>query len=119
MDEGFEKPEADIQTDAAPAKKNKLMSILAYVGPLVIVSYIVAKDDASVKFHIKQGLVLLVGMVALWLAASVFPWFGLWILWGIGRLAVFILAIIGIVNAANDKQKELPLVGQYAKYFAF
>ena len=34
------------------------MAVLSYIGPLVIVSYIVANNDPFVKFHIKQGLVL-------------------------------------------------------------
>jgi hypothetical protein len=48
----------------AASQDNKLMGILAYIGPLIIVSYLVAKDDPFVKFHIKQGLVLFVIEIA-------------------------------------------------------
>ena len=47
-------------------QKDVLMAVLAYIGPLVIISYIQAKNDLFVKFHIKQGLVLLVIEVAVW-----------------------------------------------------
>ncbi|MBI1755245.1 hypothetical protein HY250_01765 [Candidatus Azambacteria bacterium] len=40
------------KSNNAPAAGNKtLMGILAYLGPLVIVSYVTSKDDAFVKFH--------------------------------------------------------------------
>jgi uncharacterized membrane protein len=94
---------------------NALMAILSYIGPLVIVSYIVAKDDPFVKFHIKQGLVLIVVEVALWFTVSMFPI--IWPLWQLLNLAIFILAIIGIINAAQGKEKELPVVGKFAKQF--
>ena len=31
-------------------------------------------------------------------------------------LVVFVLMIIGIVNAANGKEEELPVIGQFAFY---
>ncbi|MEK7613820.1 MAG: hypothetical protein AAB439_03055 [Patescibacteria group bacterium] len=98
-------------------EKNKLMAILSYISVLVIIPFLTAKDDAFVAFHIKQGLVLLVIAIAAWVVASM-----LWILWPIAQVvnfAALVLAIIGIVNAAQGKEKELPLVGSYAKYFKF
>ena len=106
---------------SAGPSKNTLMAILAYIGPLVVVSYLVAKDETFVKFHIKQGLVLLVGWVAIWFIAFIIPWFGFfsyWV-WGIIKLAFFVLAILGIINAAQGKEKELPVVGRYSKYLTF
>ncbi len=96
--------------------QNKIvMAVLAYIGPLVIIPYLMAKDDAFVKFHIRQGLVLLVIEVVCWILAMVFLPL-LLILW-IVKLIILVLAIIGIINATQNKQKELPLVGSYAKYF--
>lgn len=100
-------------------QKNVLMGILAYLGPLVIVSYIIAREDPFVKFHIKQGLVLLVIEVGLWILSSFFwtLFYQFWMMWQIFNFALFILAILGIVNAAQGKEKELPLVGSFAKNF--
>lgn len=94
-----------------------VMAVLAYIGPLVIVSYIMGKDNPFVKYHIKQGLVLLVLEVGLWFVGKML--FFLWPLIGIVNLALLVLAIVGIINAVNKKEKELPLVGSFAKHFNF
>jgi uncharacterized membrane protein len=94
-----------------------LMGVLAYLGPLVIISYLVSAHDSFVKFHIKQGLVLLVIDIILWILG---PYF--WGLWGIIRIinfAILILSILGIINVVQGKEKDLPVVGQYAKHFTF
>lgn len=96
-------------------KNNTVMGVLAYIGPLVIISYLVAKDDPFVKFHIKQGLVLLCIEIIIGLAGSM-----IWMLWPILQIIHFIaivLSIIGIINVVNGKQKEIPIVGQFSKYF--
>jgi uncharacterized membrane protein len=100
-------------------QKNVLMGILAYLGPLVIVSYIVAREDPFVKFHIKQGLVLFVIEVGLWILSGFFwmLFYQFWMIWQIVNIALFILAILGIVNAVQGNEKELPLVGSFAKNF--
>lgn len=102
----------------APApSKNKAMAILAYIGILVVVSYLVANKDPFVKFHIKQGLLLLIIEVAVWLLSS-FLW-GFWMIWQLIDLVVLVLAIIGIVNAVQGKEKELPVIGSWARNFNF
>ena len=87
------------QQNPAPEapKHNVAMAVLSYIGPLVIVSYLSAKDDPFVKYHIKQGLVLLVIEVALSLIGSMVYMF--WPVIQIVHIAVLILAIIGISNA--------------------
>jgi len=92
------------------------MAMIAYLGVFVVVSYIVAKDDPFVKFHIKQGLVLLVIEIAAWFLATF-----LWMFWPLGEIvniAVVVLIIIGIVHAAQRKETELPLVGGFSRYFS-
>ena len=99
-------------------KDNKtVMGILAYLGPLVIVSYLVAKDDPFVKFHIKQGLVLVVIELIVWVLSSMI--WSLFMFMNLINLAVLILAIFGIVNVVEGREKELPLVGQFSRYFSF
>jgi uncharacterized membrane protein len=95
--------------------KNLAMAILSYIGPLVIVSYIVAKDDGFVKFHIRQGLVLFVIEVAVWFFAMLVP--PLYPITMVINLLAFVLAVIGIINASKGKEKELPVVGKYSKFF--
>jgi len=95
--------------------KNIPMAYLAYIGPLVIVSYLVAKDDPFVKFHIKQGLVLFVIEVVVWFFGSMF--YSLDWLLRLIDLALLVFSIIGLINVAHGKDKELPWIGQFARYF--
>lgn len=94
-----------------------LMGVLAYLGPLVIVSYIMAKEDPFVKFHIKQGLVLLVIGIIIWILNPMF--WSFWMLMRILHFIILILTIIGIINVVNGKEKQLPFVGQFSRYFSF
>lgn len=92
-----------------------LMGILAYLGILIIVPFLMAKDDPFVKFHIRQGLVLVIIELAIWVLGSISWQF--WPLLQLVNLGVLVLAIIGIVNVVNHKEAELPLVGSLAKNF--
>lgn len=104
---------------AAVAQKNIGMAVLSYLGPLVIISYLTAKDDPFVKFHIKQGLVLLTLEVAVWLLSSLFFSYAIWLVWRLVHLAIFVLAVIGIITAAKGEEKKLPVIGDLAKHFTF
>lgn len=75
------------------------------------------KDDPYVKFHVKQGLVLLLSFVVQ-MVIGIIPiigWIAAIVLW-FGNI---ILLIIGVINAATGKQKELPLIGKLAENFKF
>ena len=107
---------AQISFDEASSKapgKNILMAVLSYIGPLVIVSYLVGKDDPFVKFHYKQGFVLFAIEVAVWILSSL--WWPLWPIWSLVNLATFILSIIGIIHASRGKEKSLPFIGGWSK----
>ncbi len=96
---------------------NTGMAIIAYIGILVVIPLVTNKGDPFVKFHSKQGLVLLITWVianSLW-AIPVFGWFASPII----NLGCFILMIVGIMNAAGKQTKELPIIGQFAKNFNF
>jgi len=103
------------QPAPAPVDNTTLMGILAYLGPLVLIPYLTAKNDPFVKFHIKQGLVLVAIEIVLMILSSM--------IWGIPglfqllNLGLIILSILGIVNVTQKKETELPLVGQFSKYF--
>ncbi len=116
-------------------KNVKLYSILAYIGILWIAGVIVKeKDNKTVKFHVGQGMLLTIMSVAISIfnnlvISSIFTttkyvWgvpyttvsgFGLLIEFALYAL-VFVLMIIGIMNASNGKEEELPVIGQFAFY---
>jgi len=101
--------------EAATGGKNTGMAIVAYI--LFFVPLLTdAKNDPFVKFHVKQGLVLFLA----WCVLSFVAWmpFLRWISWMV-HLALFIVFIMGILNAANGKEEELPVIGKFAKNFNF
>lgn len=93
-----------------------LIAALSYIGPLVVVSYLMSKDSDFVKFHAKQGLVVF-GIEVIWIILS--QMFYLYNFNMIVNLATLILSIMGIVYVVQGQKKELPLVGGLAKNFNF
>lgn len=86
------------------------MAVLCYLGILWIVPLLTDhKNNPFVKFHINQGILLTILWVAI-LIIGYIPYIGGVISW-IGGIAVFVLAIIGIINSVNMEQKPLPLIG--------
>ena len=98
------------QMDPEDVSKNKLMAVLAYFGPLVLIPIILAKDSKFAKFHSNQGLVLfLIAIICSCLSRiKVLGW-----LFSLCNIVVAILAIVGIIYAAQGKAKELPVVGNW------
>ena len=98
------------EMDPEDVEKNKVMAILAYIGILVLIPILAAKDSKFAKFHANQGLVLfLLAIVVSALAKlNVIGW-----LFGIVDVVVVILAVVGIVYAAQGKAKELPVIGNW------
>ena len=96
--------------DPEDVKKNKLMAVLAYIGILVIIPIICAKDSKFAKFHANQGLILFI-LAVICSALAKLKIIG-WI-FGLVDLVVVILAIVGIVYAIQGKAKELPVVGNW------
>ncbi len=96
--------------------KNVLMAMLAYLGILILIPLLTeAKNDSFVKFHIKQGVILLV-FFAVGFLLNIIPLLGLlihfvWILVGI------LFALTGVMNAIAGRERPLPLIGGYADNF--
>ena len=92
---------------------NKVMAILAYFGILVLVPLFAAKESPFARFHANQGLVLFVASIICFIVAAVLSsissWLGL--IGTILYIVIGVLAIIGIINAATGKAKQLPLIG--------
>jgi uncharacterized membrane protein len=88
-------------------EKNKLNAVLSYLGILIIVPLLSedAKKSPYAKFHLNQGLVLLlvsvVGSFVYWV-----PFIG----WA-AAIFVFVIWLIGIIGAAQGEMKRVPLFG--------
>lgn len=90
--------------------KNIGMAVVAYI--LFFIPLLTdAKNDPFVKYHVKQGLVLfitsLIAMAISWLPMIyMFSW--------VLHVGLFVLFVIGIMNAIGGKEAPLPFIGQFA-----
>jgi len=99
-----------------PLKHNTLMAVVAYI--LFFIPLLTdAKNDPFVKFHVKQGLVLFLACLASAVLVRL-PVVGFMLMFPL-NIFIFILWIMGIVNALNGKQERLPIIGKYADKFQF
>lgn len=109
-------------------KDGKVMSIIAYLGILVFIPMLTQKNNKYTMFHTEQGLALFISWVVVWIVfiildpilRDVIP-FGYFcggsLIYGLVRLFLFILMIMGIINAAQGKIKELPVIGSFGEKF--
>ena len=92
---------------------NKLLAAISYIWILFLVPLFVAKDDAFARFHANQGLVLFIANIAAAIAGFILgfiPVIGVIVAWII-RIALFVLMILGIINALKGEMKPLPFIG--------
>ena len=99
------------------SKETNAIALFSYLGILLVIPLLVAKDDPFVKFHVKQGLVLLIAFILVGVF-TVVPIIG-WILGPLASIALLIFAIIGIVNVLKGEEKELPIIGEFGDKFNF
>lgn len=101
------------QGGQSDADKNKAMAIVGYIIPILFFIPLVtdAKNSPFAKFHANQQLVLLLAAVLVNIAGSIIPFLGWFIILPFGSIALIILAIMGIINAAKGEMKKLPAIG--------
>ena len=88
----------------------KCTSIFAYLGLIFWLIGFLAGDKEAAKFHLNQGLVLMLVSIASGIVALI-PILG-WIVAPVVNIAVFVFMIMGIVYACKDEDKALPLIGK-------
>ncbi len=102
---------------AVEAHSPTLMGMMAYVGPLVLIPFFLAKENPFVRFHIKQGLVLFTLELILWVLNELMLFHFLWPVVMFINFVLLILSLIGIFNVLQKKEKRLPFVGGYSERF--
>lgn len=96
--------------DQADIEKNKTMAGLAYL--IFFLPLIVCPDSKYGRFHANQSLLLFIVSVAGSIILSIIPILG-WLLMFPFGIAVFVFAVLGLLNGLNGKAKELPLFGKF------
>lgn len=102
------------QFDPNDIQQNMVMAVLAYIAILFLVPLLAAPQSQFARFHANQGLVLFIVEIILGVVVGIclfIPIVG-WIISSVVGLVTFLLMVLGIVNAASGKGKELPLIGK-------
>ncbi len=115
------------QYDPRDLQDNCVVAALSYLGLLVLIPIFAARRSYFARFHANQGLVLLIFSIGYTVATRILSRvlqiiFGdiVPVIPGVFNLVstllgflILVLMIIGIVNAANGKARELPLIGRF------
>lgn len=110
--------------------QNKLMAVLAYLGLLWLIPCFAAKQSPFAQYHVKQGfntfLLSICGSIFSFIIVmlpfkksdpwGIFeyrytPWPLMLLIWLV-MIVISVFCILGIINAATGKAKELPLIGK-------
>ncbi|MFP4472897.1 MAG: hypothetical protein ACLFPX_03375 [Candidatus Omnitrophota bacterium] len=100
-------------TKSAPVPRNaesKIFALLGYLSILCIFPLLFKKDDPFVLAHAKQGLVLFIGQVAMFILSIILPW----VLVKVLVFFLFVLAFIGIIKALMGQYVDLPIAADIA-----
>ncbi len=98
--------------DLEEKRKYKVLTTLCYLNLVfVILALVAAPDSKYVRFHANQALCLTV-FALLASLCSIVPFLG-WLVTAVCSIIIFVLTIIGIVNALKCRAKELGIVGKY------
>jgi uncharacterized membrane protein len=96
--------------DPSDIQSNKAMAILAYI--IFLIPLLAAKESKFAMYHANQGLTLFLVAVIANVVLGVIPIIG-WIILPFANLGITVLAILGIIAAAQGQGKPLPLIGAY------
>jgi len=101
-------------------QEGKGLAWLSYVGIFILIPLLTQKENPYTKFHIKQGLFLLIISLGWSFIQFVFMFIPflrviIWLLSYLVWIFIFVLMIIGIVNSLRGKVEVLPIIGKYGK----
>ncbi len=102
------------QYDPNDIRQNTAMAVLSYIAILFLVPLLAAPQSPYARFHANQGLVLFIAEAILGVVVSICSFIPIvcWIVSGVVSLISLIYMILGIVNAASGKCKDLPIIGK-------
>ena len=108
-------PEEKPKRELDDVEQNKGIAAIGYIWILCFIPLLLKRDSKFAQFHGKQGLVLFVVEVVAGIV-MIIPVIGWFVGWIVGIITI-ILSVMGILQALQGNQKELPIIGQYAKKF--
>jgi len=100
--------------DEAQINDGKIFAILSYLSVLCIIPLLLKKENDFeendfVLQHGKQGLVLFVGEVAVFIVHIIIPW-----IWNPGIFVFGVLSFFGIISVLQGRIIKLPFISKIA-----
>ena len=86
-------------------EEGKIFAVMAYLWLLCIVPLVFKKDNPFVLSHGKQGLVIFVGVVCIFIVSILFDW--------ILRPGLFLLGILslwGMIESLKGQELRIPFI---------
>ncbi len=107
--------------------QDRILIVFGYLGPLALVSLVASRRE-FVKWHAKQGILLSVFLVALYvvlkpvhLLLRKYLWIAVaelfWACVGLTALGLFVLMLLCIVRALEGERFKIPFLGDLADQF--
>ena len=96
--------------DAAQVLDGKIFAILAYLPFLCIIPLLLRKDNDFVLSHGKQGLVIFVAEIGVFILSIVFAW-----IFRIGMFILLTISFIGIIAVLKGRKIDLPVISEISK----
>lgn len=107
-------------TSTSGVSDHKLFAILGYILPFLFFLPLLndkSKHNTFARFHANQQLILLVLGVGVHFLITPFLFMSLgysgYMFSSLLNLALFVFVVLGVINAAQEEMKELPLVGGF------
>ena len=97
--------------------EGKGLAWLSYLGILLLIPLLVNKDNEYSKFHVKQGIVLLICWIISSVASIILAFIPIigWLISAAIWIFLFVIMIMGIIKALIGKTELLPMIGKYAE----
>lgn len=98
--------------DPKDVEDNKILAAISYIGLLSVVVFLVAKKSPFAQEHAKQGVVLFVVELLVYVL-GLLPLIGWFIIGPIGSLVCLIVSVVGFIKALQGTFWEIPLIGSF------
>lgn len=90
--------------------EGKVYAMLSYLSILCIIPLVFQRNNTFVLGHAKQGLIIFLGEVAVFIAHIIL---GYW-LWRLGMFIFGIYSFVGLITSLQGRNAQLPLVSKLA-----
>ena len=97
------------RNESSEINEGKIFALIGYLWIFCVIPLILKKDNAFVLNHSRQGLVIFIGVVGVFVLSIVFDW-----LLRPGLFIFGVLSLWGIIVALAGKDLCIPFIRDYA-----